>query len=188
MMCAWKEHEHIDFNFCDCQLRDGLNSANESYIRARCHDRLDMAGTYIMLIGEDTRWKHKYVLWEAETAIEKKCRLIGANLDKWRLVNPATCPPMFQNAGAIFVPFSPQIIAYALQDWKRPEPTVERLALLRRLGVPKARLHAGRQQGGTSAKTQSVSMEMNRARIALQPEYQEYVVQLASRKAACCYL
>jgi hypothetical protein len=44
-----------------------------------------MASTFVMLIGEDTRYKHKYVRWEAEVAIEKKCRLIGVNLDNSRL-------------------------------------------------------------------------------------------------------
>ena len=48
LMCAWKAHEHIDFNFCDCQLQDALNSEDESYIKRKCRERIDMAGTYIM--------------------------------------------------------------------------------------------------------------------------------------------
>lgn len=34
-----------------------------------------------MLIGEDTRYKYKYVLWEAEVAIEKDCTIIAVNLE-----------------------------------------------------------------------------------------------------------
>jgi hypothetical protein len=34
-----------------------------------------MAGKYVMLIGEDTKSKHKYVRWEAEVAIEKGCTI-----------------------------------------------------------------------------------------------------------------
>ena len=124
LMCAWKEHEHIDFNFCDCQLQDALNSTNEDYIKRRCRDRLDMAGTYILMIGQDTRFKDTYVKWEAEVAIEKKCRLIAVNLDNWRVQNPFTCPPVFMNAGALFVTFSPQIVARALDptQWQRQVP------------------------------------------------------------------
>ena len=93
LMCAWKEHEHIDFNFCDCQLHKELRSEDERYIKAQCRARLDMAGTYVLLIGDNTRYKHRYVLWEVEVAIEKRCRLIGVNIDNWRYMNPATCPP-----------------------------------------------------------------------------------------------
>lgn len=71
-MLMWKAHDHIDFDFCDVQLQDALNSTNEQYIKQRCRERLDMAGTYILLIGQDTRYKHQYVLWETEVAIEKK--------------------------------------------------------------------------------------------------------------------
>jgi hypothetical protein len=74
-----------------------------------------MAGTYMMLIGADTRFKHQYVKWEAEVALEKGCRIIGVNLDGWRTMNKETCPLVIRGVGATFVPFSPQICAYALQ-------------------------------------------------------------------------
>lgn len=121
-MQMWKAHEHIDFDFCDCQLQDALNSTNEDYIKRRCRERLQMAGTYILLIGDDTRFKTTYVKWEAQVAIEKRCRLIAANIDGWREMNPSTCPLYFQAVGAVFVPFSPHIIAYALNNWVRPDP------------------------------------------------------------------
>src|SRR5437773_9253411 len=87
LMTAWKEHEHIDFNFADCQLTDELNSEDENYIKRRCRERINMAGTYIMLIGTDIRSKHTYVRCEAEVALEKGCRVIGVNLDRWRRIN-----------------------------------------------------------------------------------------------------
>lgn len=117
MMLAWKANEHIDFNFTDCQLEQRINSEDETYIKRKCRERIDMAGTFAVLIGKDTRSKHKYVRWEMEVAIEKKCRIIGINLDKSRQVIDATCPPIIRNIGAVFVPFSPKIIAYALKDY-----------------------------------------------------------------------
>lgn len=118
LMCAWKAHEHIDFDFVDCQLQNEINSDNEAYIKRKCRERINMAGTYVMLIGQDTRYKYKYVRWEAEVALEKKCRIIGVNLDNWRKVNTVNCPPVIRHIGAVFVPFSPHILAYALEHFQ----------------------------------------------------------------------
>lgn len=117
LMLAWKEHEHIDFDFTNCQLASEINSDNESYIKSKCRERINMAGTFAVLIGQDTRSKHKYVRWEMEVALEKKCRIIGINLDGARRVVDTTCPPIIRNVGAIFVPFSPKIVAYALENY-----------------------------------------------------------------------
>lgn len=118
LMQAWKENEHIEFNFIDCQLATEINSEDEAYIKSKCRARINMAGTYAILIGKDTRSKHKYVRWELEVALEKECRIIGVNLDGSRRVVDATCPPIIRDIGAIFVPFSPKIVAYALENYK----------------------------------------------------------------------
>jgi hypothetical protein len=118
LMQAWKVNEHIDFNFTDCQLGSEINSENEYYIKNKCRERINMAGTFAVLIGQDTRSKHKYVRWEMEVAIEKKCRIIGINIDGSRRVVDNTCPPIIRNIGAIFVPFSPKIIAHALEHYQ----------------------------------------------------------------------
>lgn len=118
LMLAWKASEHIDFDFTNCQLGTEINSENEMYIKSKCRERINMAGTFAVLIGQDTRSRHKYVRWEMEVAIEKKCRIIGINLDKSRRVVDATCPPIIRNIGAIFVPFSPSIVAYALENYQ----------------------------------------------------------------------
>ncbi|HDR0967239.1 TPA: TIR domain-containing protein [Pasteurella multocida] len=118
LMCAWKNNHNIDFNFTDCQLNRALNSEDEKYIKRICRERINMAGTFISLIGQDTKFKHKYVRWELEVALEKGCRIIGANLNGSRQMNPDTCPKIIRDVGAIFVSFSPMIIAYALQNYK----------------------------------------------------------------------
>lgn len=118
LMQAWKANEHIDFNFADCQLNNEIHSENEAYIKRKCRERIDMAGTFVALIGQDTRSKHKYVRWEMEVAREKGCRIIGVNLDRSRQMVDATCPPIIKDIGAIFVPFSPKIVAHALASWK----------------------------------------------------------------------
>ena len=117
LMQAWKKNENIDFNFTDCQLTSELNSENEDYIKRKCRERINMAGKYALLIGEDTKSKHKYVRWEAEIAIEKDCTIIGVNLNGSKFMETATCPPIIRDIGAMFVPFSPKIVAYALENY-----------------------------------------------------------------------
>ncbi|MDU0457635.1 MAG: TIR domain-containing protein [Geobacteraceae bacterium] len=118
LMLAWKEHEHIDFNFADFQLSSEINSENETYIKRKCRERINLAGKFVMLIGEDTRFKYKYVRWETEVAIEKGCTIIGVNLDGSRQMVEATCPPIIRDIGAVFVPYSPRIIAHALEHYE----------------------------------------------------------------------
>ena len=120
LMQAWKQNQHIDFNFTDCQLSSEINSENEQYIKRKCRGRINMAGKYVLLIGQDTKSKHKYVRWEAEVAIEKGCTIIGVNLDGSRSMQRNTCPPIIREIGAIFVPYSPKIIAYAIENYQMP--------------------------------------------------------------------
>jgi hypothetical protein len=118
LMLAWKAHEHIDFDFADCQLHTEINSEDEAYIKRKCRERINLAGKYVMLIGQDTHYKYKYVRWEAEVAIEKGCTIIGVNLDGSRWMSEATCPPIIRDIGAVFVPFSARIIAHALENYQ----------------------------------------------------------------------
>ncbi|MGA0570057.1 TIR domain-containing protein [Variovorax sp. VNK109] len=114
LMQAWKASEHIDFNFTDCQLAQEINSENEAYIKQKCKERIAMAGKFVSLIGADTKSKHKYVRWELETAIEKRCVIIGVNLNGSRRMEPDRTPAIMKNIGAIFVPFSARIVAHAM--------------------------------------------------------------------------
>lgn len=114
LMGAWRKNNRFDFNFADCQLNTAINSEDEDYIKRKCRERIEMAGTFALLIGRDTRSKHKYVRWEIQVAIEKGCKLIGINLDGGRGLNADLCPPIMQDVGAVFVPYSPAIIAHAL--------------------------------------------------------------------------
>lgn len=118
LMLAWKQSDHIDFSFADVQLQSEINSEDELYIKRKCRERIEMAGTFISLVGEDTRSKHKYVRWELEVAKEKNCRIIGVNLNGARQMVPDLTPPIINDIGAIFVPFSPKIVAYALENFK----------------------------------------------------------------------
>ena len=117
LMLAWRTH----FDFWDCQLQNELGSQDDTGIKRDYQGRINVGDTYLMLIGADTRFKHKYARWAAELALEKRCRIIGVNLDNWRRMNEQTCPPVIRDIGALFIPFSLDIIAHALNHFKREE-------------------------------------------------------------------
>jgi hypothetical protein len=116
-MCAWKAHEHIDFNFADFQLDEAINSHTPYYIKSVCAAKVRRADTFVLLIGNDTYTKTVFVKDEVEAAVEKGCRLIGANLNSCRF-RDALCPSFFANVGAMFVPFASRILAEAL-TWQK---------------------------------------------------------------------
>ncbi len=115
LMCAWKAHEHIDFNFADFQLDEAVNSQRPYYIKLVCAAKIRRADTFLLLIGNDTYTKTVFVKDEVEVA--KGCRMIGVNLNNCRL-RDRLCPSFFANVGALFVPFSSRIIAEAL-NWQK---------------------------------------------------------------------
>ena len=117
-MQAWKTNHNIDFNFTDCKLNYAINANNEAYVKRKVRELIDETEIYIMLIGKDTKKRHKYIAWEAEIAIERSCTIIGVNLDGSTKMQPETCPPIIQDIGAIFVPFSPEIVAHAINNYQ----------------------------------------------------------------------
>ena len=117
LMQTWRANNNIDLDFNDCQLNDALASEDEEFIKTKCRERINMADKYVMLIGNDTKSKHKYVQWEAEVAIEKGCTIICVNLDGSREMVRNTCPPVIRDMGAVFVAFSAKIIAYAIENY-----------------------------------------------------------------------
>lgn len=120
-MLAWKGKEHIDFHFTECRMAEETTHDNEEYIKNTVRQRIGMAEKYALLIGEDTSFRYKYVHWEAEVAIEKGCTIIGVNLDGARQIVQRKCPEIIMDVGAVFVPFSPRILAYALVNFRKRE-------------------------------------------------------------------
>jgi hypothetical protein len=114
LMCAWKAHEHIDFNFADFQLDEAINSENEYYIKQTCRNKIRMADTFVLLIGSDTYTKTTFVKWEVDVAIGKGCRLIGVNITNCRFKD-SLCPYFFADKGAVFAPFSSRIVAESMK-------------------------------------------------------------------------
>jgi hypothetical protein len=117
LMCAWKAHEHIDFNFADFQLEEAISSQNPYYIKSVCASKIRRVDTFVLLIGEDTHTKTIFVKHEVEAAAEKGCKLIGVNLNNCK-IKDHLCPSYFSNLGAVFAPYSSRILDKAL-SWQK---------------------------------------------------------------------
>ncbi len=120
-MLAWKQNEHIDFDFTDSSLAEVSHRDHEEYVKERVRQAFGNAEKYALLVGEDTYFRYRYVQWEAEVAIERGATIIGVNLDGARQVVERTCPEVIRDVGAVFIPFSPRIMAYALVNFRKRE-------------------------------------------------------------------
>jgi len=121
LMKAWKYNKSMDFDFIDLQLNVGINSNSEVYIKSLLRKKITNAGTFVQVIGNNTKSKHKYVRWEAEVAIEKNCRLICVNINGDSSMNDSLTPPIPKNKGTMFVPFNASIIKYTLDNFVKKE-------------------------------------------------------------------
>lgn len=119
IMLGWSDAGYADVSFSNCKLIDELDPEDEGQIKQKCREHLSAADTFVILIGKDTRYKHKYVCWELEVVIEKGYRIIAVNLDNARTMVEHTCPSLLISAGAIFVPFSPKIVLYAIENFSK---------------------------------------------------------------------
>ncbi len=117
LMTAWKENEHIAFNFHNAHdinnLRDG---SSEEQIKRKLRERLANTKVLVILIENSTKNLYKYVRWEIEYAVEKDIPIIAVNLNKKKRKDNL-CPPILKNELAIFVPFGQKEINYALNYW-----------------------------------------------------------------------
>ena len=117
MMC-WRDAENIPFNFTTTFLHRQPERQDRAFVKNYCAEQLAPGSRYIFLINRDTRYTCKYVQWEAEVAVDRKCTIIGVNLDGARRMIRATCPPVIRDVGALFVAFSPAVVAHALRHYR----------------------------------------------------------------------
>ncbi|MFA5687541.1 MAG: TIR domain-containing protein [Kiritimatiellales bacterium] len=120
LMTAWKQNDGFSFNFYDahdlCQARD---SSKEESIKAQLAERLRNSKMFLLLIGEKTRYLHKFVHWEIEQAIKRELPIIAINLNGKRSFDATRCPPVLSEKLAIHISFGCKIVQHALDNWTR---------------------------------------------------------------------
>lgn len=119
LMQAWKEHEHIDFNFYNVHdINPNPNLTSEITIKRQLRERFDNTKNFVLLVGENTKNLHRYVRWEINEAMERELPIIVVNLNGKRKLDQELCPPIIRDDLAIHISFNAAIVRYALNDWE----------------------------------------------------------------------
>jgi hypothetical protein len=119
LMQAWKEHEHIDFNFYNVHdINSNPNLTSEVTIKRQLRERFDNTKNFVLLVGENTKNLHRYVRWEINEAMERELPIIVVNLNGKRKLDRELCPPIIRDDLAIHISFNAAIVKRALNDWE----------------------------------------------------------------------
>ena len=118
LMKAWKNNENLSFNFYDAHdINTARDTSTEETIKQRLRERMANAKSFVLLVGESTRYLYKFVRWEIEQAIKRDLPIIVVNLNGLRKMDSDRCPPILSEQLAIHIPFKQAIVEYALENW-----------------------------------------------------------------------
>jgi hypothetical protein len=122
LMKAWRDSEHIDFDFFDAHdLNVALDTSQPDTIRRRLRERLANTKQTIVLISDTTKPKaarsSSFLYYEIETIDRLGLPVVFANLNGSRLVQRTKIPTTLLDPYTISVSFQPAIIKYALDDY-----------------------------------------------------------------------
>ncbi len=119
-MRGWNAQEHMSFDLHDAHdlTQMTYRAESEQYVKSQLRERMAKAKQVIVLVGESTRYLHKYVGWEIDLAKEKSLPIIVVNLKEGqRSVDAERCPASLRAHCAVHVDFRMNIIKYALDHW-----------------------------------------------------------------------
>ena len=117
LMQAWKQSDRTSFNFYDAHDLNNIYDRSEESIKAGLQARFRNTKVFVLLIGDHTRYLHKFVRWEIEQAVKRDLPIIGVNLNGHRRQDTDRCPPILRDELAIYVSFNTKIMEYALDYW-----------------------------------------------------------------------
>jgi hypothetical protein len=119
LMQAWKQNDNTNFNFYDAHdLTNLMSWSSEESIKQSLQERLRSTKIFVLLVGEKTKFHHKFVRWEIEQALKRSLPIIVINLNGKRQKDDALCPSILENELAVHVSFNQKIISKALNDWE----------------------------------------------------------------------
>lgn len=125
-MQMWKQNDNSTFNFYDAHdLNNALDTSSEETIKRKLRERMSNSKVFVLLVGEKTRYLHKFVSWEIEQAIKLELPIIVVNLPKSiggegkREVDRERCPKKAKDTLAIHISFRSKILQCALEDWPK---------------------------------------------------------------------
>lgn len=122
LMTAWRENEHIDFDFHNAHdLNTALDTSQPETIRRRLRERLANTKQVVMLLGDHTRSvaarSSRFLFYEVEVIRSLGLPIVFANLNRSRESETQRMPAALEDDYTMSVSFQPKIIKYALDDW-----------------------------------------------------------------------
>jgi len=124
LMEAWRENEHIDFDFFDAHdLYISRDDSKPETIKRNLRERLKNAKQVVLLGSKEGKSKggdgRSFLAHEVGVIIEFRLPVIVANLDGDRKVDRNYIPIPFLNVDyySVSVSFQPKIIQYALDNY-----------------------------------------------------------------------
>lgn len=118
LMRAWKQNDNTPFNFHDAhELNTALDTSREETIKQKLALRLANTKVFVVLIGQNTRYLHRFVRWEMERALRMDLPIIGVNLNKRRFQDIDLCPPIIRDELVAYISFNAAILQHALENW-----------------------------------------------------------------------
>lgn len=120
-MRGWSANRRIDFELLDAHDLDNMTARarGEAYIKSKLRERMNRSTAVVVLVGDSTKFLHKYVRWEIELAIELGLPLIAVNLNNIPRLDADRCPAILRDTCAVHIPFKLAAINRALDEWPR---------------------------------------------------------------------
>ena len=118
LMKAWTNNTNFDFEINDAHdLNYARDTSLEESIKRQLLARLNSSKVLILLIGEKTKYLHKFVKWELEYALKNYLPIIAVNLNNKRDRDIDRCPAIIRDELVVHVCFSHKIIKHAIDNW-----------------------------------------------------------------------
>jgi hypothetical protein len=118
-MRGWSANKRIDFELLDAHDLDNMTSRarGEAYVKSKLRERMVKSKAFVLLVGESTKYLHKYVGWEVDLALDLNQPLIVANLNTKPKMDNERCPAKLRDVCAVHIPFKLAAIRHALDNW-----------------------------------------------------------------------
>lgn len=118
LMKAWTNNENFSFEIKDAHdLNYAKDTSLEESIKNQLRIRLNNSKAIILLVGEKTKYLHKFVRWELEYALRHGLPIIAVNLNGERDRDINRCPAVIRDELVVHISFNHKIIKYALDHW-----------------------------------------------------------------------
>lgn len=119
LMRAWKQNDNTSFYFYDAHDINTILDKSEESIKRGLQERFRNTNVFVLLVGEHTKYKYKFVRWEIEQAIKREIPCIVVNLNGRRSMDMERCPALMREHLAVHISYNAKIMQYALENWPR---------------------------------------------------------------------